>query len=324
MSQLPQTPQILPPPGADETRPFSVLLLFLLLGIGTGCRPSEEPRVVVYTSQDQVYSEPILRQFEAETGVRVEAVYDSEMVKTVGLANQLMAEKINPRCDVFWNNEELRTRQLLRAGVLDSNQWSAFGYRSRRLVINTNLLSLEQAPTRFQDLTNQTWKGKAVLAYPLFGTTATHFFALREHWGEQGWKAWCRALLRNECLVVDGNSVVVQMVGRGEAAVGMTDNDDIAAGQRNGYPIAEVPLCPDTLLIPNTVAMTVGARHPEAARKLMEYLQSSEVIDRLVGVNALQSGNLPPEDRPGLDPDWDALLETISSATSFLEETFLD
>ena len=70
--------------------------------------------VILYCAQDQVYAEPILREFEKENGdrIRVLTVYDSEAVKTVGLANRLLAERSHPQCDVFWGNEEMRTRQL--------------------------------------------------------------------------------------------------------------------------------------------------------------------------------------------------------------------
>src|SRR6059036_1975432 len=98
--------------------------------------------VVIYTSEDQVYAEPILKEFEQQTGIRVRAVYDSEAVKTVGLVNRLIAEGPNPKCDVFWNNEELRTRQLEARGILrETNSWAAIGYRTRRMVVNTNFLS---------------------------------------------------------------------------------------------------------------------------------------------------------------------------------------
>ena len=105
-------------------------------------KPSRRSQVVVYAAQDQVYAEPILREFEKETGIKVKAVYDSEAVKTVGLANRLLAERSHPQCDVFWGNEEMRTRQLAAQSVFrETNGWAAFGYRSRRIVINTNFVT---------------------------------------------------------------------------------------------------------------------------------------------------------------------------------------
>src|SRR6266496_1268046 len=107
-------------------------------------RPLIGHQVVIYTSQDQVYAEPILSEFQRQTGIEVRAVYDSESVKTVGLVNRLIAEKDRPQCDLFWNNEELRTRQLAAFGVFE--KWTAVGHRSRRLAVNTNKVSLAAAP----------------------------------------------------------------------------------------------------------------------------------------------------------------------------------
>ena len=112
------------------------------------------PRVVIYTSQDQVYAEPILKEFERQTGINVRAVYDSEAVKTVGLANRLLAERDRPQCDVFWNNEALRTYQLAANGVFrETNGIAEIGYRTRRIVVNTNRLSLDRAPRALTELT---------------------------------------------------------------------------------------------------------------------------------------------------------------------------
>jgi len=299
---------------------LSAALLFSLLAQVN--RRQVQP--VVYTSQAQVYAEPILRDFTGQTGIKVRAVYDSEAVKTVGLANRLLAERSNPQCDVFWNNEELRTRQLAAQNVFrQTNAWAAIGFRSRRVVINTNRLALVNAPRRFVDLTNSTWRGKVALAYPLFGTTATHFLALRQHWGDATWQAWCRALQSNKPFLVDGNSVVVNLVGRGEAWIGLTDSDDIAAGQREGLPLVALPLSEEALLVPNTVAVVRGARHPLEAQKLFEYLQRPEVVERLVAVNALEGKSRDELTERTLNVDWQELLRDLDEATAALRGIFL-
>ena len=299
----------------------------------------EKGTVIIYAAQDQVYAEPILSEFEKKTGIKVKAIYDSEAVKTVGLANRLLAESEYPQCDVFWGNEEMRTRQLAAQNVFrETNGWAAFGYRSRRVVINTNAVSLlgraagplnqytrqftRAAPNSLLELTNEIWRGKVALAFPQFGTTATHFHALKQLWGEDQWLNWCRALAANKPFVVDGNSVVVKFVSRGEAWIGLTDSDDVFAGQREGAPIAMLPINEEQLLIPNTVGMIRNAPHPANAQKLFEYLQRREVAEKLVAVNALESAT-NRTDAIAMKPDWGALLRDLDVTTRQLSEIFL-
>src|SRR2546421_302945 len=123
------------------------LALYLVGHLTNDAASRNRGPVIAYCAQDQVYAEPIFRDFEKETGIKVRAVYDSEAVKTVALANRLLAEHNHPQCDVFWGNEEMRTRQLAAQSVFrETNGWVAFGYRSRRIVINTNQISVASAP----------------------------------------------------------------------------------------------------------------------------------------------------------------------------------
>jgi iron(III) transport system substrate-binding protein len=306
------------------------ILIIALLVMATGglrnfFRNAAKPSVIIYTSQDEEYADPIFHDFEKQTGIQVKAVYDSEAVKTVGLVNRLLAENSNPQCDVFWNNEELRTRLLASKNIFrETNGWALMGYRTRRLVINTNLLPLAKAPPAFSEVTNEMWRGKVALAYPLFGTTATHFLALRQHWGDAVWQSWCRALVANQPKLVDGNSVAVKLVGDGEALIGFSDSDDAAAEQREGLPVTIVPLGDESLIVHNTAGVVRGAPHPVNAQRLFEYLQSTEVQQRLVEKHALESA-VPgdPTIAPGLHVDWDALLHDLDTSTEEMKTIFL-
>ena len=303
--------------------PFLVgVALWLLLS--TQCRTTgdSDGTVVVYAAQDQVYAEPILRSFEKETGLRVRAVYDSEATKTVGLANRLLAERDHPRCDVFWGNEELRTRQLAARNVFrETNGWAAFGYRSRRMVMLA-ASNTAPPPKSLLELTNETHRGRVALAYPLFGSTATHLLALRQHWGESNWVLWCRAFAANRPFVVDGNSTVVKFVARGDAALGLTDSDDIAAGIREGARLRALEMTAETLLLPNTVAVVRRCPHPEAAQRLFDFLQRKEVLRQLVAAGALEGASPAEVKTPTLQPDWGALLRDLDAATETMKTVF--
>ena len=281
----------------------------------------DKPFVVVYTSQDQIYAEPIFQEFTKQTGIKVRAVYDSEAVKTVGLVNRLIAEKNHPQCDVFWNNEELRTRQLAAQNIFrETKSWAAFGYRSRRIIVSANFT---HPPQNLLELTNEIWRGQVALAYPLFGSTATHFLSLRQHLGNEKWKNWCRALQMNKPFLVDGNSVVAKFGRSYEVPVGLTDSDDITVENRNGAHLKALPINAETLLIPNPAAVIRNALHPEAAEKLFLFLQSCEVVDKLVAANAIEGASMDEVQTPTLKPDWEKLLADLDVATKELKEIFL-
>jgi iron(III) transport system substrate-binding protein len=308
---------------------FAALRLFIcLLMLSSallGCKESTSRTVIIYTSQDEEYAEPIFKEFEKQSGITVKAVFDSEAVKTVGLVNRLLAENAHPQCDVFWNNEEMRTRLLASRNIFrETNGWALLGWRSRRMVVNTNLLALDKAPHAFSEATNAMWRGKVALAYPLFGTTATHFLALRQHWGDAQWQTWCRMLAANKPFLLDGNSVAARQTGSGEALIGFTDSDDAASEQHEGRPIAVRPLTDESLIVHNTVGVVRGAPHPEAAQQLFDYLRSPAVQQKLVDAKALESATpADPKTQPGLKVNWDELIRDLDAGTKQMEQIFL-
>ncbi len=296
-----------------------VLAGFVIVGCG-----GKENFVVVYTSQDQIYAEEVFAGFTKHTGIQVRAVYDSEAVKTVGLVNRLIAEKNHPQCDVFWNNEELRTRQLERAGVLrEKNPWAPFAFRKRQLVVNTNAIDKLNLPPTLLAFTNANYRGKVALAYPLFGTTSAHFLAFRQTLGDEGWQKWCRALAANKPFLVDGNSVVVQMVGRGDAWIGLTDSDDIKAGIRQNLPVQAIDLTDHGFLIRNTAGVIRSAPHPERAEALFEFLQKSIVNQVLTNAGASEGFWTKEVEGTWREPNWEQLLATQEADLQALKEFFL-
>ena len=138
-------------------------LLAMLLLLFVSC--SRRDYVVLYTSQDQFYAEPILEEFTAATGIEVRTVFDTESAKTAALAHRLRAEMNNPQCDVFWSNEELHMRLLVRDGVINSNTVKAVGFRTRELVLNTKRVATGDAPKSVGELAGNRWNGQTGLPH---------------------------------------------------------------------------------------------------------------------------------------------------------------
>lgn len=309
--------------------------------------------VVVYTSVDQVFSEPILREFEDETGIRLRALYDVEASKTTGLVNRLIAERRRPKCDVFWNSEIGRTIVLAEKGVLapyrspsavdipeafrdKEGYWTGFAARARVLIYNTKLLRSDHLPGSIFELVDPKWRGKVALAYPLFGTTATHVAALYVSLGRKRTESYLRALKANDVVIVDGNSVVRDVVADGQVPLGLTDTDDVNVASRSGRPVSLI--YPDqegigTLVVPNSVALIRGAPHPEEARQLIDYLLSREVESKLAFCESaqmpLRDGVRKPDSVPAFSSiktmavDYDKVAQNIDRAARFCQSLFV-
>jgi len=279
---------------------ISIFLIIFVFSIAY----AKEKEVVIYTSVDQIFSEPILKLYEKKAKVKVKALYDVEASKTVGLVNRLIAERDNPKADVFWSSEIARTIILKEKGILTpyksknaenildlfkdpDGYWTGFAGRVRVLVYNKKLLKLKELPKSIFDLVNPKWNKKIAMAYPLLGTTATHMAALYTILKEENFKKFLINLKKNNIIIVSGNSVVKDIVACGEALIGFTDNDDVEVGIKMKEPIGMIYPDQDgigTLLIPNTVALIKNSPHPEEGKKLIDFLLSEKVERMLISL----------------------------------------
>jgi iron(III) transport system substrate-binding protein len=300
------------------------VLALILIILTAGCQRSSS-EVVVYTSEDQVFSEPILKDFEQSTGIKIRAVYDTEETKSTGVALRIVAERDHPQADVFWANEPLRPVMLQQQQLLDpyrspnaddiparyrdaDGYWTGFAARARVIIYNTNLVKQEEAPASLMDLASPRWKGRAGLANPLFGTTTTQIAAIFALWGEPAATRFLESVKSNGVKLVTSNGEAKDLVASGELAWAFTDTDDASEALEQHKPVAVV--YPDqtgvgTLVMPNAVALVKGAPHPEAARKLIDYLLSREVEAKLAKSAAAQmplhpNVAVPPNVKPAL------------------------
>ena len=286
----------------------ALLGLFLLSGALGACGTGSAPQVVVYTSEDQVFSEPILKNFEKSSGIAVRAVYDTEETKSTGVALRVVAERDRPQADVFWGNEPLRAVMLKGEGLLQPYEspgsrdipkryrdpegyWTGFAARARVIVYNTQQVKPGNAPSSVRDLADPRWKGRAGLANPLFGTTTTQIAALFMLWGDQTTKTFLAAVKRNDVKLVTSNGEARDLVAAGNLAWAFADSDDANVALEQKKPVAVV--YPDqaglgTLVMPNVVALVRGAPHPDTAKKLVDYLLSPRVEARLAAGPAAQ------------------------------------
>jgi iron(III) transport system substrate-binding protein len=297
-----------------------------LAAYGANCSGGHSAReVTAYVSADRPFSEPIMQEYERRSGVRVNVVYDTEETKSTGLANRLLAEKSRPQADVFWSNEPVRTlvlktrdvlapyRSPAAQGIPDTfkdrdGMWTGFSARLRVIVYNTAKVRPEDAPRSVFDLANPRWKGQVAIADPRFGSTSFHVAALYAELGDQRMDDYFGRLKANDVKIVDGNSVVRDMVARGEVAVGLTDTDDVNVALEAKQPVAMI--LPDregvgVPVMPNMVSLIANAPHPDEGKHLIDYLVSTDVERALAASDAVQiplhAGVPGPKNLPAID-----------------------
>ncbi len=284
-----------------------VLVLWVgALGFGCQGRGCENrPEVVVYTSVDMVFSAPIFRYCEQQTGLRVKAVFDTEETKSTGVLNRLLAESKTPQADVFWSGDPVRPFSLLTRGMVQSyhpknakdipeafkdgnGHWTGFAARARVLLLNTKLVDPKQVRS-IEDLANPRWKGRVTIANPVYGTTTMHMAALFVHWGEQRTRQFLAALKQNDVRIASSNGEVKRLVVAGEMAIGLTDTDDAYEARKASRDIAVV--YPDqqgigTLLMPTTAVLLKRSPHPPQGRQLLDCLLSRQVEQQMAQIAA--------------------------------------
>jgi iron(III) transport system substrate-binding protein len=280
-----------------------VALGALFTGLWLSGRQGRPESLVVYCAHDAIYAQQVLAAFESRTGIAVTPVFDTEATKSLGLVEKIAAERRRPRCDVFWNNEQLGTMHLADEGLLEpykgegyeripaaykdpQGRWTGFAARMRVWIINTNAME----PTReaIDALLASPDLSRVAIAKPLFGTTRTHYTVLWDVWGPPRVQEWHHDWRSRRVVEASGNAMVKNLVAAGTCYLGLTDTDDFFLAKDAGRPVAMLPVRVEnpkadedapmgwSVVIPNTVAIVKGTRRIEQARQLVEYLLSAE------------------------------------------------
>lgn len=326
----------------------SVAIIGALLALSScGDQERSGREVVVYSSVDQVFAAPVLKQFETDTKIRVRSVFDTEETKSTGVLSRLIAEAKQPQADVFWSGDPMRPYQLIRRGMIEpyappiaaslpayakgTEGWTGVSARARVILVNTNEVAASP-PSSIRDLTDPRWKHRVAMANPLFGTTTMHTAALFAAWGDDEAKRFLEEAKANGLRIAASNGEVKRLVSAGEVAWGVTDTDDANEAVASGASVRII--FPDqdqlgTLIMPTSIVVIRGARHRDEARELVNYLASAQTERYLAEHGAhlpLQPGVeppgtlAPPSNLRAMNVDYSQLAETIERIHPWLRE----
>jgi iron(III) transport system substrate-binding protein len=344
-----------------------LLVVIIVLAMATRCtsnrsssggQTSSEAKVVLYCATDREIAQDLIDQFEKETGIHVEAKFDTEAAKAVGLVQAIRQEKTHPQCDVLWGGGAFFCTILANESCLASvpndlvqaegtaphdpmGRWLGFAAAYRVLIVNTDVLAPGSRPHSYRDLTDPRFKGHIGIANPLFGGMAAHVAALFAKLGEEQGRQWLAELKENDCALCAGMADVKNRVASGELWFGITSTIDAHVAVDGGKPVTIV--FPDQepgeigcLNGYNTVALVAGAPHPKEAEMFIRFILTTRT-EKILAAGPGQNVGLLPESvmedvRPAwiprkireMDVDWTEAVKAHPAATKAVKEILLD
>jgi iron(III) transport system substrate-binding protein len=192
--------------------------------------------LVVYSSRNEKFVQPLLDKFENETGITVKALHAGETV-----INKIKEESKNVQADIFISNDIGALENLRLEGLLTGyspkdiesideryrgkdNSWFALSARTRVFMYNKDRISEQEMPKTMWELTDPTWKGKFAITQGGNGSMIGHVSALRLEWGDEKTLEWLNQIKANAGAIMQGHGDIRRAVGSGEYAFGLVNN----------------------------------------------------------------------------------------------------
>lgn len=278
-------------------------LLLVACGGSTGVPASDAPAgspvvdaagaLVVYSGRNDNLVGPVLASFTELTGIAVEVRYGD----TAELAIQILEEGQRSPADVYFGQDAGALGALEAQGrfaalpddllaLVDpryrsrDGRWTGVTGRSRNLVVNTDLVDVLDLPASVFGLVDPAWSGLVGWA-PTNGSFQAFVTAMRLIEGESATRAWLEGMLTNGVQPYRNNTSLVEAIGRGEIAVGLTNNYYLPRfiAEDPGFPAVNVYLPGDVGGIVNVagVGVLTTSQRPSAAVALVRFLLSEPV-----------------------------------------------
>lgn len=211
------------------------LAAILLAATAVACG-GDRSELTIYSGRTRELVEPLLERFAEETGIDIAVRYGD----TAELAATILEEGDRSPADVFYaldvgalgalaKEGRLRRlpadvlRKVPRAFRSREGMWVGTSGRSRILAYNPELVDRDELPDSVLDLTDPRWKGRLGWV-PRYASFQAFVTALRVLRGERTAREWLAGMKANDLEDYPANIPLVQAVGEGEVAAGLTNH----------------------------------------------------------------------------------------------------
>lgn len=324
-----------------------LLLLIVSALLVAGCQQGADEPLVVYSGRSQALVEPIIEQFQRDTGIQVAVRYG----ETAQLANTLREEGTQTDADLFWAQDAGALGATHAAGLLatlpdsilmrtsagyrnGAGTWIAVSGRARTLAYAPGRVDTSALPQSIFDLTDPAYAGRVGWP-PANGSFQAQVTALRKLVGDDSTRAWLAAMQDNSAESYISNSAVVRAVAAGEIDLGLTNHYYLLRFQDEDpyFPVEQTffePGNPGNLVNVAGVGIIRSSTDSTRVLRLVDYLLSrpaqeyfaNEVFEYPVTTDVTPKTDMPALDRleemrPPLDldrlSDLDATLQMMRS-----------
>jgi iron(III) transport system substrate-binding protein len=276
---------------ATMNRRLAVALLGASSLLLAGPIAAQAQQVVVYTAAVSQVVDALVPRFQRETGIKVQVV----KAGSSDILRRLRAEASAPKGDVVWSvgaetleaNKELlapftptEAAALVPAYRL-SNVWAPYSGIVAVFSVNTEMLKPAEYPHSWKDLADPRWKGRIASARADgSGSAFQQYATVLTVYGDQG-PALYKKILDN-INFAPSSGVVNRLVSDGEAAVGITLEDDALYFKNNGGPVAVVTPDDGTSTVPDGMGLVRGAPNAEQGAAFLNWLLTKPVQEYVV------------------------------------------
>lgn len=271
-----------------------VVLLVLVVSFSifaAGKPETKDQSVVLYSAHTQEIIDGMVPLFEAATGIKAEVV----KMGSSDVVARVKAEKGNPQCDVIWsiggeqleaNSDLLKNYEPEGWDKIDDvfkvgHGWLPYTGIVMVFVVNTDMVSESDMPKKWTDLSDPRLKGWISSARAdKSGSSYMQLATVLNIYKGKGWDVY-KSILKN--FVLSGSSSAVpRFVNDGEAAVGITLEDNAYRYVAGGGPVKIIYPEDGTTAAPDGIALVKGGPNPDAAKKFIDWALSKEAQDFLV------------------------------------------
>lgn len=275
--------------------PIIIAAALLLCGCGkadvdySGISPSEDSRLIIYTSHKEEVYTPLIREFEQRTGIWVELYTggSNELLELIAKGDtdcDLMfgggVDSLSAYTELFSPYESESMKNVDEKYKGDST-WTPFSSLPVVLIYNTKLIRVNP-PSGWASLLDSAWKGKIAFADPKvsgssYTALCTMIQALKTD-ADDALEAFAENLDGNQ---LEGSSLVISAVDEGRCYIGVTLEETALKAIDAGCDIGLIYPEEGTSALPDGAAIIKGCRHEQNAKLFIDFFLSEDVQRRL-------------------------------------------